>query len=69
MTVNLTNLRKEFRQNGLNRSELDNNPFNQFSLWFTQAVELGIVQPSAMSLATANPVSYTHLTLPTILLV
>jgi pyridoxamine 5'-phosphate oxidase len=54
MTVNLTNLRKEFRQNGLNRSELDNNPFNQFSLWFTQAVELGIVEPSAMSLATAN---------------
>ena len=54
MTVNLTNLRKEFRQNGLNRSELHNNPFNQFSLWFTQAVELGIVEPSAMSLATAN---------------
>ena len=54
MTVNLTNLRKEFRQNGINRSELDNNPFNQFSLWFTQAVELGIVEPSAMSLATAN---------------
>ena len=54
MTVNLANLRKEFRQNGLNRSELDNNPFNQFSLWFTQAVELGIVEPSAMSLATAN---------------
>ena len=54
MTVNLTNLRKEFRQNGLNRSELDNNPFNQFSLWFTQAVELGIFEPSAMSLATAN---------------
>ena len=54
MTVNLTNLRKEFRQNGLNRSEIDNDPFKQFSLWFTQAVELGIVEPSAMSLATAN---------------
>ena len=54
MTVNLTNLRKEFRQNGLNRSDLDNNPFIQFSLWFNQAVELGIVEPSAMSLATAN---------------
>ena len=54
MTVNLTNLRKEFRQNGLNRSELDNDPFKQFSLWFTQAVKLGIVEPSAMSLATAE---------------
>ena len=38
MTVDLTNLRKEFRQNGLNRSELDDNPFNQFSLWFSQAI-------------------------------
>ena len=54
MTVDLTNLRKEFRQNGLNRSELDNDPFKQFSLWFTQAVKLGIVEPSAMSLATAE---------------
>jgi len=54
MTVNLTNLRKEFRQKGLNRSELDNNPFEQFSLWFTQSVDLGITEPSAMSLATAD---------------
>ncbi len=54
MTVDLTNLRKEFRQNGLNRFELDNDPFKQFSLWFSQAVELGIVEPSAMSLATAD---------------
>ncbi len=54
MTVDLTNLRKEFRQNGLNRSELDNDPFKQFSLWFTQAVKLGIIEPSAMSLATVD---------------
>ena len=54
MTTDLTNLRKEFRQNGLNKSELDNNPFKQFSLWFTQAVDLGIIEPSAMSLATAD---------------
>ena len=56
MTVNLTNLRKEFRQNGLNRSELDDNPFDQFSLWFLEAIDIvaGIVEPSAMSLATAD---------------
>jgi pyridoxamine 5'-phosphate oxidase len=54
MTANLTNLRKEFRQNGLNRSELNNDPFKQFSLWFSQAIKLGIVEPSAMSLATAD---------------
>ena len=54
MTVDLTNLRKEFRQNGLNKSELDDNPFNQFSLWFSQAIKVGIVEPSAMSLGTAD---------------
>ena len=54
MTVDLTNLRKESRQNGLNRSELDDNPFKQFSLWFSQAIKVGIVEPSAMSLATAD---------------
>ena len=54
MKVNLTNLRKEFRQNGLNRSDLNNDPFKQFSLWFSQAIKLGIVEPSAMSLATTD---------------
>ena len=54
MKVDLTNLRKEFRQNGLNRFELDNDPFKQFSLWFSQAVKSGIAEPSAMSLATAE---------------
>ena len=54
MKVDLTNLRKESRQNGLNRSELDDDPFNQFSLWFSQAIKMCIVDPSAMSLATAD---------------
>ena len=54
MTVDFTNLRKESRQNGFKKSELDNNPFQQFSLWFSQAVDSGIVEPSAMSLATAD---------------
>ena len=54
MTVDLTNLRKEFRQAGLNRSELDSDPFKQFSLWFSQAIEVSIIEPSAMSLATAD---------------
>ena len=54
MTVDLTNRRKEFRQTGLTRSELDSDPFKQFSLWFSQAIKFGIVEPSAMSLATAD---------------
>jgi len=50
----LNNFINEFRQNGLKRSELDDDPFKQFSLWFSQAVEFGIMEPSAMSLATTN---------------
>ena len=54
MTTDLTNLRAEFRENGLNSSELDNDPLKQFSLWFSQAIKSGIAEPSAMSLATAD---------------
>ena len=50
----MNNFINEFRQNGLKRSELDDDPFKQFSLWFSQAVEFGIMEPSAMSLATTN---------------
>ena len=54
MTVDLTNLKKEFRKNGLSRSKLDGDPVKQFSLWFTEAIDSGIVEPSAMSLATTD---------------
>ncbi len=54
MAVDLTKLRIELRKRGLSRSELDNDPVKQFSLWFTEAIDSGIVEPSAMSLATAD---------------
>ena len=54
MTVDLTKLRKKFRKSGLSRSNLDDNPVKQFSLWFTEAIDSGIVEPSAMSLATTD---------------
>ena len=54
MTVDLTNLRKESRQKGLNRSKLENDPFKQFSLWFSEVIKLDIVEPRAMSLATTD---------------
>ncbi|MGE4594465.1 MAG: pyridoxamine 5'-phosphate oxidase [Gammaproteobacteria bacterium] len=54
MTGDLTHLRREFRQSGLRREELDASPIAQFSQWFAQAKEAGVVEPSAMSLATAD---------------
>ncbi len=56
MHVDLTNLRHEFTQKGLARDQLNPNPLKQFEAWFTQAFEAGIVEPSAMSLATSGGV-------------
>ena len=57
MTVDLTRHRHEFLQQGLSRNELDENPFKQFDHWFKQADELGVLEPSAMSLATSDEVN------------
>jgi pyridoxamine 5'-phosphate oxidase len=54
MRVDLTNLRHEFTKGGLKRSEMNDSPFKQFELWFSQAKEAGVIEPSAMSLATAD---------------
>lgn len=39
---------------GLHRRDLDPDPIKQFSNWFTAAIEAGIRDVNAMSLATAN---------------
>jgi len=54
MTGNMSNLRKGYLKNGIVRDDLDSNPINQFSQWFSQAMEADIIEPSAMSLATAD---------------
>ena len=54
MAVDLTKLRIELRKRGLSRSNLDDDPVKQFSLWYTEAIDSGIVEPSAMSLATTD---------------
>jgi len=56
MTVDLTHHRHEFLQQGLSREALDGNPFKQFDAWFKQAEDLGVLEPSAMSLATSDGV-------------
>jgi pyridoxamine 5'-phosphate oxidase len=45
-------LRAEWMDRGLTRDELSPNPIHQFELWFTQAVDSGIPEPNALSLAT-----------------
>ena len=46
--------RYEHAGKGLRRSDLDPNPIRQFANWFTAAIEAGIRDVNAMSLATAD---------------
>ena len=46
--------RYEHASKGLRRSDLDRDPIKQFGNWFTAAIEAGIRDVNAMSLATAG---------------
>ena len=50
----IADLRREYTTLGLKREDLDPNPVAQFRLWFDQAREAGLLEPNAMTLATAD---------------
>lgn len=53
--MNLANLREEYMSAGLDRSDLAPDPFMQFRIWFEAALNAGIPEPNAMTVATATP--------------
>lgn len=52
--MDLREYRREYTKGGLRRKDLSASPFEQFETWFSQADKAGIVDASAMSLATAS---------------
>lgn len=52
--MNLADLRREYTKGGLRRADLDPNPLVQFQKWFEQALNAQLIEPSAMTLATAD---------------
>ena len=48
-------LRKEYTQASLDESEVDRNPFIQFSQWFEQAIKSSGDEANAMVLSTLQP--------------
>ncbi len=52
--MDITNLRKDYCQAGLNREDLSETPFAQFNKWFEQAQAAGIEEPNAMSISTVS---------------
>lgn len=53
--MDLSNFREEYLKDTLHRRDLDVSPLKQFDKWFHQALESGIPEPNAMSVATATP--------------
>ena len=52
--MDIGDMRRDFESVGLERETLDDDPFRQFESWFNQAVEAGIDDPNALTLATAD---------------
>jgi pyridoxamine 5'-phosphate oxidase len=52
--MNIADYRREYTHSGLNRADLDTNPFQQFDRWFTQAIKSEYPDANALTLATVS---------------
>lgn len=52
--MDISTMRKEYTQAGLEPKDLDNDPFMQFDRWFKQAIEVDMLEPNAFDLATVS---------------
>jgi len=48
-------MRREYAREGLAEADVDADPVVQFGRWFEQAEQAGLLEPHAMTLATATP--------------
>jgi pyridoxamine 5'-phosphate oxidase len=55
MNLSVADLRQNYSRYGLSEADVDPNPFKQFATWFQQAVDAQLLEPNAMTLATATP--------------
>lgn len=53
--MNIANMRAEYGHGALRREDLKSDPVEQFTVWFEQAGQAGILEPNAMTVATVNP--------------
>jgi len=51
----IADLRREYTLYGLNEADVKSDPIDQFGLWFDQVLAGGVIEPNAMTLATAEP--------------
>lgn len=54
MKKEIASLRQHYDRFSLRRADLETSPLAQFEKWFREALEMNVLEPNAMSLATAN---------------
>jgi len=54
MDTSVADLRRDYHLKGLRETDADPNPFQQFQIWFDQALAAQLPEPNAMTLATAT---------------
>ncbi len=52
--MDIGDMRRDFESEGLDREHLNEDPVQQFQIWFEDARTAGILEPNAMSLATTG---------------
>jgi len=52
--MDIDTIRRDYLQGGLNRESLLDNPVEQFKLWLQQAIDFGLNDPTAMTVATVS---------------
>lgn len=53
--MSIADIRKDYQLKSLAESEVAKNPFDQFSIWWEEAVQSSIVEVNAMALTTVSP--------------
>lgn len=50
----LENLRIDYQKHSLTENDIQKSPFEQFNIWFNEALSAEVLEPNAMTLATAS---------------
>ena len=53
--TSIANLRQNYTLTGLTKADLNSDPIKQFQAWFQAALDADLIEPNAMTLATATP--------------
>ena len=54
MDSSIADLRQNYTLAGLSEADVDSDPIKQFDVWFQQALDADLLEPNAMTLATAT---------------